>query len=67
MNIEKAKEIHSSMNWAEIVKEISENKIQPLLNRLKSCTKDDLEIVQTRIKVWEEAQRLPQDVIEREE
>ena len=67
MDIEKARELHSSPYWELVVKEIDENKIQPLLNKLKSCTKDDLEDVQTRIKVWEEAKRLPQDAIEREE
>ena len=67
MDIEKAKELHSSPYWELVVKEIDENKIQPLLNKLKICGKDDLEDIQTRIKVWEEVKRLPQDAIEREE
>lgn len=67
MDIEKAKELHSSPYWELVVREIDEMKIQPLLNRLKSCTKDDLDRIQTEIKVWEEAKKLPQDAIEREE
>lgn len=67
MDIEKAKELHSSPYWELVVREIDEMKIQPLLNRLKSCTKEDLDRIQTEIKVWEEAKKLPQDAIEREE
>jgi hypothetical protein len=67
MDIEKARELHSSPFWELVIREIDEMKIQPLLNRLKSCTKDDLDRIQTEIKVWEEAKRLPQDAIEREE
>jgi len=67
MDIEKAKELHSSPFWELVVKEIDENKIQPLLNRLKTCVKEDLDNIQSQIRVWEEVKRLPQDTIERDE
>lgn len=67
MNLDKAKEINSSPFWEMVVAEIDESKIKPLVNRLTSCSIEDLVSIQIRIKVWEEAKRLPRDAIDRQE
>ena len=66
MDIERAKEIHSSVLWTEVCGEI-DNCVKALETKLRICSKDDLERVQLEIQVWEKVKRLPQDVIEREE
>jgi hypothetical protein len=66
MDIEKAKEIHSSVLWEEVCKEI-DFRIRGLERKLRSVGRDDLEGVQLEIKIWERVKRLPQDVVEREE
>jgi hypothetical protein len=66
MNIEKAKEIHSSVLWEEVCAEVDVI-IKSLESKLRVCSKDDLERVQLEIQVWERVKRLPQDVVDREE
>lgn len=66
MEVEKAKEIRSSQNWAEVCKEL-DLRINNLMQQLKICAKDQLEKIQDKIKAYEEVKRLPTDVIEREE
>ena len=66
MEIEKAKEIHSSSLWSEVCLEI-DNRVKALESRLRTCTPGELERLQLEIQVWERCKRLPQDVIEREE
>jgi hypothetical protein len=66
MDIEKAKEIHSSVIWEQVCLEI-DSRIKSLESRLRTCQPTELERIQLEIQVWEKAKRLPQDVIEREE
>jgi hypothetical protein len=66
MDIEKAKEIHSSELWGHICKEI-DGRIEALEAKLRTCAPTELERLQIEIQLWEKAKRLPQDVVEREE
>lgn len=66
MEIEKAKEIHSSTLWNEVCLEI-DSRIKTLESQFRTCSKDELERLQLEIQIWEKVKRLPQDVIEREE
>lgn len=66
IDIEKAKEIHSSVLWEQICKEI-DAKVEALESKLRICSRDELERVQLEIQIWENVKRLPQDVIDREE
>ena len=66
MNVEKAKEIHSSQLWEEVCGEI-DNRIQAEMQKLTVCTADKLVDIQRRIQFYGEIKRLPQDVIDREE
>ena len=66
MDIEKAKEIHSSTLWNEVCLEI-DSRIKALESKLRTCAPAELERLQLEIQVWERCKRLPQDVIEREE
>ena len=66
MNIEQAKEIDSSANWAEIRAElglwIKEQEI-----KLRNCVPEDLSKIQSSIQLLEKMKNLPQVVIDREE
>jgi len=66
VDIEKAKEIHSSVLWEQVCSEI-DVRLKALESRLRTCTPLELERLQLEIQVWEKVKRLPQDVIEREE
>ncbi len=66
MELEKARELKHSTLWLEVEKELNE-KIAVEIQKLRSCEKDELERLQTRIELLEEIKRLPQDVIDREE
>jgi hypothetical protein len=66
MNIEKAKEIHSSVLWEQVCTEV-DVRLKALESRLRTCTPSELERIQLEIQIWEKVKRLPSDVIEREE
>ena len=66
MDIEKAKEISSSSNWADIVTEL-DLWIKSEETKLRYCTPDGLGKIQATINLLETVKRLPQIVIEREE
>lgn len=66
MNIEQAKEISSSVNWAEVVKEL-DLWIKEQENKLRHCTPEELGRIQGIIQLLEKVQHLPQVVIDREE
>ena len=66
MNIEQAKEISSSVNWAEIVKEL-DLWIKEQENKLRSCVPEDLGRIQGMIQLLEKVKNLPQVVIDRDE
>lgn len=66
MELDKAKEIHSSVLWEQVCQEV-DVRIKSLESKLRTCSKEDLEKVQLEIQIWEKVKRLPQDVIEREE
>jgi hypothetical protein len=66
MNIEEAKDIHSSRNWEIICSEIDKN-IQSCVEKLRIVSAEGLLLLQHEIKMWEKFKRLPQDVIDREE
>ena len=66
MELEKAKEIHSSQNWTEIVNEI-DSWIKAEEQKLRVCITEQLSEIQITIKVLEKVKNLPQVVIDREE
>lgn len=66
MDVEKAKEIHSSVLWEQVCEEV-DTRIKSLEQSLRSCLPSDLEKIQIQIKIWEQVKKLPLDVIEREE
>jgi hypothetical protein len=66
MNIDKAKEIHSSSNWAEVVAEL-DLWIKAEENNLRHCTPEGLNKIQYTILLLERVKNLPQIVIDREE
>ena len=66
MNIEQAKEIDSSANWAEIRAELG-LWIKEQESKLRNCVPEDLSKIQYAIQLLERVQSLPQVVIDREE
>ena len=66
MIIEKAKEIRSSDNWAEITKELDEW-IKAEEHKLRHCIPEELGKIQYTIMILEKVKNLPTIVIEREE
>jgi len=66
MNIEKAKEISSSSNWAEILVEL-DSWIREQESKLRTCVPEDLSRIQGNIQLLERVKQLPQVVIDREE
>ena len=62
MTYEEAKILQSY--WHIVVDEL-EAQIQAETNRLRVCSKDDLEKIQSYIKVYEALKTLPYDVAER--
>ena len=66
MDIEKAKEISSSINWAEIVSEI-DSWIKSEDIKMRTCIPEYLLEHQLVIKTLEKVKTLPQIVVEREE
>ncbi len=66
MDIEKAKEIHTSENWGAVCIEL-DDWIAKEINKLKICRSEELRDVQLTIKVLEKVQNLPKIVIDRED
>jgi hypothetical protein len=66
MNLDRAKELQSSLLWADICEEIN-IKIFHLAETLKTCKAEDLVNIQKEIRVYESVKRLPQDIVDREE
>lgn len=65
MNVEQAKELHSSVLWEELCKEI-DNRIKFEEGKLRSCLPEQLKYIQTKILALEELKRIPTDLIDRE-
>ena len=66
MNVEQAREISSSVNWAEVVGELN-LWIKEQESKLRSCVPEDLGRIQGMIQLLEKVKNLPQVVIDREE
>lgn len=66
MEIEKAKEIHSSLLWEEVTKEL-DMWIHAEELKLRTCVGDQLPEIQQVIATLEKVKQLPTIVIEREE
>ena len=66
MDIERAKELKTSMIWASVVEEM-DKKIHFETQDLKKCKPEELLNIQARIHCYETLRRLPDDVIDREE
>lgn len=66
MDIEKARELKQSMMWAAVVEELNK-KVHFEIQKLRTCEKDDLQIIQAKVNCFESLKKLPDDVIEREE
>lgn len=66
MNIEQARELQQSLMWGGVVEEL-DKKIFHIMQKLKTCTPEELKNLQFEINCYENLKRLPTDVIEREE
>jgi hypothetical protein len=66
MDIEKAKAIRSSGNWAEVEKEL-DLWVHAELQKTKRCSPDNLVGIQTTIQAFEKVKNLPTIVVERDE
>ena len=65
MNIEQAKELQSNLLWRSIVEEL-DKKVGFELLKLRSCTPEQLPLIQAKVECYESLTRLPADVIDRE-
>ena len=65
MEVEKAKEIHTSQNWAEVCAEL-DKWIAAEEAALRTCHPEHLRDVQLTIKMLEKMKKLPEIVIDRE-
>lgn len=65
MNQEQAQSIHNSESWDLVCKEI-DTWINYSLNKLKNCSKEELELIQVRVRTLEEVKNLPKIVIDRD-
>lgn len=66
MNAEQAKEMRQTVIWEEFCHELDKI-IAGEVERLKSCSPDELKAVQRSIRTLEGVKRLPEDIIDREE
>ena len=66
MGLERAQEVRENSLWKYICEEI-DYRIILSEQKLRSCSKDELPVLQNRVTMLEEFRRLPEDVIEREE
>jgi len=66
MNLGQAKELQTCQYWQWVRQEL-DYRILSTEKKLRSCDKDELEEIQTRLFLYEELKRLPEDVVSREE
>jgi len=66
MEYEKAQEISSSGNWEEVCKEI-DLWIAAELSKLKTCTPNELPLIQQTIRAYEKVKNLPLIIKDRNE
>lgn len=66
MDIQVAKELKSSLMWGSVVEEI-DRKIHFEALKLRTCTPEELPLIQAKLSAFESLKKLPDDVIEREE
>jgi len=66
MDIERAKELKTSMLWGSVVEELDKY-IFFEVSKLKACKPYELTFLQAKIECYESLKKLPDDVIEREE
>jgi hypothetical protein len=65
MTLEQAQEIRNSSIWQWVEKEL-DYRIKSLLDRLRTCGSEELEMLQLKVQLLEEFKRLPDDVVDRE-
>jgi len=65
MNLESAREVHTSAIWTKIVDEL-DYRIHCQLQVLKDAPIEKVQAVQQKIALLESIKKLPEDVIERE-
>jgi hypothetical protein len=65
MNIEQAKELRQTILWEEVCKEL-DMYIHGEMEKLKSCSTEELKAVQRTIRTLEMVKRLPENVIDRD-
>jgi len=65
MDLKQAEDLKSSLIWAGVVEEL-DKKIHFETSKLRTCSPDDLRIIQIAIQCYESLKRLPDDIIERE-
>lgn len=66
MELDKARELKQSAHWTYVCDEL-DNRIGMLVNELVDCLPEDLNILQTQIKLLRSIKKLPDDIIDREE
>jgi len=66
MDIQVAKELKSSLMWGGVIEEI-DRKIYFESLKLRTCTPEELPVLQAKLAAYEALKKLPDDVIEREE
>lgn len=65
LDLEKAKELQSSLMWGGVVEEL-DKKIFHITQKLKTCTPEELKTLQFEINCYENLKRLPSDIVDRE-
>jgi hypothetical protein len=65
MDLERAKELQSSLMWASVVEEL-DRKIHFEMSKLRTCQPEELAKIQLMINCFESLKSLPQDVVDRE-
>jgi len=66
MNVTQAKELKHTILWEEFCKEV-DLRIAYYMNRLQTCTPEELISNQKQIEAFKQVKTIPQDVIDREE
>lgn len=66
MTLEEAQEARHSLVWKNVCKELDYRK-DILRELLLRCNAEELDSIQTKIRLYEEVKKLPDDVVEREE
>ena len=65
MNIERAKELKSSLLWGDVMEEL-DKEVFHLTQKLHTCTPEQLKDIQNEIKITRALKNMPDRIIDRE-